>query len=111
MQIAALLTNYVDEASVPDRGRYPKRRRRSCWLRWLAIPRTLTSLMLPKQKMIEGQDRKVLRRTAYSRSGVRQDGDLSVAQYTTKVAKDLGGSQIVKVHRFVKGEGSLEKRC
>ena len=40
-----------------------------------------------------------------------KDGDLSVAQYTAKVAKDLGGEiKIVKFTRFVKGEG-LEKRA
>ena len=39
------------------------------------------------------------------------DGDLTVAQYTAKVAKDLGGEiKIVKFARFVKGEG-LEKRA
>ena len=37
--------------------------------------------------------------------------DLSVAQYTAKVAKDLGGDiKIVKFTRFQKGEG-LEKRA
>ena len=40
-----------------------------------------------------------------------KDGDLSVAQYTAKVAKDLGGDiKIVKFTRFQKGEG-LEKRA
>ena len=40
-----------------------------------------------------------------------KDGDLSVAQYTAKVAKDLGGDiKIVKFARFQKGEG-LEKRA
>ena len=39
-----------------------------------------------------------------------KDGDLSVAQYTDKTAKALGGSiKIVKFQRFEKGEG-LEKR-
>ena len=44
MQVAAANPSYVDEASVPLRSL--PRRRRSCWLRWLAIPRPLTSLML-----------------------------------------------------------------
>ena len=40
-----------------------------------------------------------------------KDGDLTVAQYTAKVAKDLGGDiKIVKFARFQKGEG-LEKRA
>ena len=44
MQVAAANPSYVDEASVPAESL--PRRRRSCWLRWLAIPRTPTSLML-----------------------------------------------------------------
>ena len=44
MQVAAANPSYVDGLLSPLRSL--PRRRRSCWLRWLAIPRTPTSLML-----------------------------------------------------------------
>ena len=40
-----------------------------------------------------------------------KDPELTVAKYTDKVAKELGGSiEIAKFVRYEKGEG-LEKRC
>ena len=64
-----------------------------------------------KQKMIEGKIKKFFKENCLVDQEFVKDGDLSVAQYTAKVAKDLGGDiKIVKFARFQKGEG-LEKRA
>ena len=64
-----------------------------------------------KQKMIEGKIKKFFKENCLVDQEFVKDGDLSVAQYTAKVAKDLGGDiKIVKFTRFQKGEG-LEKRA
>ena len=64
-----------------------------------------------KQKMIEGKIKKFFKENCLVDQEFVKDGDLTVAQYTAKVAKDLGGDiKIVKFTRFQKGEG-LEKRA
>ena len=64
-----------------------------------------------KQKMIEGKIKKFFKENCLVDQEFVKDGDLTVAQYTAKVAKDLGGDiKIVKFARFQKGEG-LEKRA
>ncbi len=66
--------------------------------------------MLVKQKMIEGKINKFYKENCLVDQAFVKDGDLYVAQYTAKVAKDLGGDiKIVEFTRFPKGEG-LEKR-
>ena len=59
--------------------------------------------------MIEGKIKKYFKENCLVDQEFVKDGDLSVAQYTAKVAKDLGGEiKIVKFTRFVKGDGSME---
>ena len=63
-----------------------------------------------KQKMIEGKIKKYFKENCLVDQEFIKDGDLTVGQYTAKVAKDLGGDiKVVKFTHFVKGEG-LEKR-
>ena len=44
-----------------------------------------------KQKMIEGKIKKFFKENCLVDQEFVKDGDLTVAQYTAKVAKDLGG--------------------
>lgn len=63
-----------------------------------------------KQKMIEGKIKKFFKENCLVDQEFIKDGDMTVGQYTAKVAKDLGGEiKVVKFSHFVKGEG-LEKR-
>ena len=60
--------------------------------------------------MIEGKMKKYYKENCLVDQEFVKDSELSVAQYTAKVAKELGGEiKIVKFARFQKGEG-LEKR-
>ena len=53
--------------------------------------------------MIEGKIKKFFKENCLVDQEFVKDGDLSVAQYTAKVAKDLGGEiKIVKFARFVR---------
>ena len=73
--------------------------------------RNVLPLQPVKQKMIEGKIKKFFKENCLVDQEFVKDGDLTVAQYTAKVAKDLGGDiKIVKFTRFQKGEG-LEKRA
>ena len=63
-----------------------------------------------KQKMIEGKIKKYFKENCLVDQEFVKDGDMTVGQYTAKVAKDLGGDiKVIKFTHFVKGEG-LEKR-
>ena len=98
MQVAAANPSYVDEASVP--AEVVAKEKEIMLAQMAGDPKNANKPDAVKQKMIEGKIKKFFK-----------DGDLSVAQYTAKVAKDLGGEiKIVKFTRFVKGEG-LEKRA
>ena len=53
--------------------------------------------------MIEGKIKKFFKENCLVDQEFVKDGDLTVAQYTAKVAKDLGGEiKIVKFARFVR---------
>ena len=63
-----------------------------------------------KQKMIEGKIKKYFKENCLVDQEFVKDSDMTVGQYTAKVAKDLGGDiKVIKFTHFVKGEG-LEKR-
>ena len=63
-----------------------------------------------KQKMIEGKIKKYFKENCLVDQEFVKDSDMTVGQYTAKVAKDLGGEiKVIKFTHFVKGEG-LEKR-
>ena len=109
MQVAAANPSYVDEASVP--AEVVAKEKEIMLAQMAGDPKTANKPEAVKQKMIEGKIKKFFKENCLVDQEFVKDGDLSVAQYTAKVAKDLGGEiKIVKFTRFVKGEG-LEKRA
>ena len=109
MQVAAANPSYVDEASVP--AEVVAKEKEIMLAQMAGDPKNANKPDAVKQKMIEGTIKKFFKENCLVDQEFVKDGDLSVAQYTAKVAKDLGGEiKIVKFTRFVKGEG-LEKRA
>ena len=109
MQVAAANPSYVDEASVP--AEVVAKEKEIMLAQMAGDPKNANKPDAVKQKMIEGKIKKFFKENCLVDQEFVKDGDLTVAQYTAKVAKDLGGEiKIVKFARFVKGEG-LEKRA
>ena len=109
MQVAAANPGYVDEASVP--AEVVAKEKEIMLAQMAGDPKTANKPDAVKQKMIEGKIKKFFKENCLVDQEFVKDGDLTVAQYTAKVAKDLGGDiKIVKFTRFQKGEG-LEKRA
>ena len=109
MQVAAANPGYVDEASVP--AEVVAKEKEIMLVQMAQDPKNANKPEAVKQKMIEGKIKKFFKENCLVDQEFVKDGDLSVAQYTAKVAKDLGGDiKIVKFTRFQKGEG-LEKRA
>ena len=109
MQVAAANPSYVDEASVP--AEVVAKEKEIMLAQMAGDPKTANKPEAVKQKMIEGKIKKFFKENCLVDQEFVKDGDMTVAQYTAKVAKDLGGEiKIVKFARFVKGEG-LEKRA
>ena len=109
MQVAAANPGYVDEASVP--AEVVAKEKEIMLVQMAGDPKTANKPEAVKQKMIEGKIKKFFKENCLVDQEFVKDGDLTVAQYTAKVAKDLGGDiKIVKFTRFQKGEG-LEKRA
>ena len=109
MQVAAANPSYVDEASVP--AEVVAKEKEIMLVQMSQDPKNANKPEAVKQKMIEGKIKKFFKENCLVDQEFVKDGDLSVAQYTAKVAKDLGGDiKIVKFARFQKGEGR-EKRA
>ena len=109
MQVAAANPSYVDEASVP--AEVVAKEKEIMLAQMAGDPKNANKPDAVKQKMIEGKIKKFFKENCLVDQEFVKDGDLTVAQYTAKVAKDLGGDiKIVKFSRFQKGEG-LEKRA
>ena len=109
MQVAAANPGYVDEASVP--AEVVAKEKEIMLVQMSQDPKNANKPENVKQKMIEGKIKKFFKENCLVDQEFVKDGDLNVAQYTAKVAKDLGGDiKIVKFTRFQKGEG-LEKRA
>ena len=109
MQVAAANPSYVDEASVP--AEVVAKEKEIMLVQMSQDPKNANKPEAVKQKMIEGKIKKFLKENCVVDQEFVKDGDLAVAQYTAKVAKDLGGDiKIVKFARFQKGEGP-EKRA
>ena len=109
MQVAAANPGYVDEASVP--AEVVAKEKEIMLVQMAQDPKNANKPEAVKQKMIEGKIKKFFKENCLVDQEFVKDGDLTVAQYTAKVAKDLGGDiMIVKFARFQKGEG-LEKRA
>ena len=109
MQVAAANPSYVDEAAVP--AEVVAKEKEILLAQMANDPKNANKPDAVKQKMIEGKIKKFFKENCLVDQEFVKDGDLTVAQYTAKVAKDLGGDiKIVKFTRFQKGEG-LEKRA
>lgn len=108
MQIAAANPSYVDQASVP--AEVVEKEKEIMLAQMANDPKTANKPDAVKAKMIEGKIKKFYKESCLVEQEFVKDGDLTVAQYTAKAAKELGGDvKIVKFTRFQKGEG-LEKR-
>ena len=109
MQVAAANPSYVDEAAVP--AEVVAKEKEILLAQMANDPKNANKPDAVKQKMIEGKIKKFFKENCLVDQEFVKDSDLTVAQYTAKVAKDLGGDiKIVKFTRFQKGEG-LEKRA
>ena len=109
MQVAAANPSYVDEASVP--AEVVAKEKEIMLVQMAGDPKTANKPEAVKQKMIEGKIKKFFKESCLVDQEFVKDPDMSVAQYTAKVAKELGGDiKVVKFTRFQKGEG-LEKRA
>lgn len=108
MQIAAANPSYVDEANVP--AEVVAKEKEIMLAQMAGDPKTANKPEAVKAKMVEGKIKKFFKENCLVEQEFVKDGDLTVGQYTAKVAKELGGDiKIVKFARFQKGEG-LEKR-
>ena len=108
MQVAAANPGYVDEASVP--AEVVAKEKEIMLAQMAGDPKTANKPEAVKQKMIEGKIKKFFKENCLVDQEFVKDGDMTVGQYTAKVAKDLGGDiKVIKFTHFVKGEG-LEKR-
>ena len=109
MQVAAANPSYLNESDVPED--VLAKEKEIMLAQMAGDPKTANKPDAVKQKMIEGKIKKFFKENCLVDQEFVKDGDLTVAQYTAKVAKDLGGDiKIVKFVRFQKGEG-LEKRA
>ena len=108
MQVAAANPSYVDEASVP--AEVVAKEKEIMLVQMSQDPKNANKPEAVKQKMIEGKIKKYFKENCLVDQEFVKDSDMTVGQYTAKVAKDLGGEiKVIKFTHFVKGEG-LEKR-
>ena len=108
MQAAAMNPSFLDKSDV-DEATLAKEK--EILLAQMANdPKNANKPDAVKQKMIEGKIKKYFKENCLVDQEFVKDGDMTVGQYTAKVAKDLGGDiKVIKFTHFVKGEG-LEKR-
>lgn len=108
MQIAASNPAYLDQASVPAEV---VAKEKEILMAQIANDEKLKNK--PAQvieKMVEGRIGKYYKENCLVEQVFVKDGELTVAKYIEKVAKELGGSiAVVEYVRFEKGEG-IEKK-
>ena len=108
MQVAAANPSYVDEASVP--AEVVAKEKEIMLAQMAGDPKNANKPEAILEKIAEGKMRKFFEENTLLNQEFVKDGDMTVGQYTAKVAKDLGGEiKVIKFTHFVKGEG-LEKR-
>ncbi len=104
MQIAAANPQYLDKAAVPSETIEKEKEILTAQAINEGKPANIA------EKMVMGRINKFYKEVCLVEQEFVKDGDLSIAKYTDKVAKELGGNiSIVSFTRFEKGEG-LEKR-
>ena len=108
MQIAAANPGYLCESEVP--AEVLAKEKEVLLAQMANDPKTANKPDAIKEKMIVGKLKKFYKENCLVDQEFVKDGDLTIAQYTDKCAKEMGGSiKILAFTRFEKGEG-LEKR-
>lgn len=108
MQIAALNTQYLDEADVP--AEVIEHEKEIMIAQMKQDPKMANKPEQVLAKIVEGKVGKFYKENCLVDQEFVKDNSLTVGKYTEAVAKKLGGSiKISKFVRFEKGEG-LEKR-
>lgn len=108
MQIAAVNPSYVAEADVP--ADVIEKEKEILLVQIANDPKNANKPDAIKEKMVLGRIGKFYKENCLVDQEFVKDPDLTVAKYTDKVAKELGGAiSIVEFVRYEKGEG-LEKR-
>ena len=104
MQVAASAPAYLDKASVPSETIEKEKEILTVQAINEGKPANIA------EKMVMGRISKYYKEVCLLEQPFIKDGDLSVTQYTEKVAKELGGSiKVTGFVRYEKGEG-LEKK-
>ncbi|MBE6788603.1 MAG: elongation factor Ts [Ruminococcaceae bacterium] len=104
MQIAAANPQFLDKAAVPAETIEKEKEILTAQALNEGKPANIA------EKMVMGRINKYYKEVCLVEQEFVKDGDLTIAKYTDKVAKELGGNiSIVEFTRFEKGEG-LEKR-
>ncbi len=108
MQIAALNTQYLDEADVP--AEVIAHEKEIMVAQMKQDPKMANKPEQVLAKIVEGKVGKFYKENCLVDQEFVKDNSMTVGKYTESVAKKLGGSiKITKFVRFEKGEG-LEKR-
>lgn len=108
MQIAAANPGYVCEAEVPQS--VLDKEKEILLVQISNDPKNANKPDNIKEKMVQGKIGKFYKENCLLDQEFVKDSELSVAKYTEKTGKELGGEiKIVKFVRYEKGEG-LEKR-
>lgn len=108
MQVAASNPAYLNETEVP--ADVIEKEKEILMAQIENDPKLAGKPDAVKTKMVEGRVAKYYKENCLLEQPFVKDGDLTVAQYTEKTAKELGGAiDVVKFVRFEKGEG-IEKR-
>lgn len=104
MQIAAINPPYLDKASVPAEVIEEEKKVLTAQALNEGKPQNIA------EKIVMGRISKFHKEMCLIEQDFVKDSELTVAKYTDKIAKELGGSiKIVQFVRFEKGEG-LQKR-
>ena len=108
MQIAAANPGYLCEADVP--AEVIEKEKEILLAQIANDPKNANKPDAIKEKMVLGRIGKFYKENCLVDQEFVKDNDLTVAKYTDKVAKELGGEiKITKFARYEKGEG-LEKK-
>ena len=108
MQIAAMNPGYLDEASVP--AEVIAKEKELLIAQMKEDPKMANKPEMVLAKIVEGKIGKYYKENCLVNQDFVMDGDLTVAKYVEKTAKELGADiKIASFTRYEKGEG-IEKR-
>lgn len=108
MQVAAMNPSYLDEASVP--AEVLEKEKSILIAQMKEDPKMANKPEQVLAKIVDGKIGKYYKENCLLDQAFVKDGDLSVAQYVAKVAKELGAEiQVTGFVRYAKGEG-IEKK-